>query len=141
MAGLLSQPDPRDAVAQELRRWAAEPFDLAAVNCGLGVAHYVSRVASCDIPGMLCALGTKDVVRMMRDNAAFLRMAGAAMKMMGCIPVVTAKRGDVGLVLMPGSALTAAICMGKLWAARGDHAAIIEPAIPVGVWRLPCPKL
>ncbi|PAL20230.1 hypothetical protein CD928_17640 [Sphingopyxis sp. GW247-27LB] len=136
-----------DAVAAELHRWAAEPFDLALANCGLSVLAYVARVKGRLVPMWLRAFGRIGAGRLMRSDALFQTVADRALAEMGCARTLAPRRGDVALVRLPGSGLTACICsrsassrMPAMWAARGDRAAVIAAGELVQAWRVACRK-
>ncbi|WP_432769816.1 MAG: hypothetical protein HEQ22_03450 [Sphingopyxis sp.] len=145
MAGLLTTAAPigaPDAVAAEIHRWAAEPFDLGDGNCGLSVIDYVARATGQPAPHWLRRLGRRGAARLMRDDARFERVASAALAAMQCSGTDSPVRGDVALVLLAGSGLTACICAssanGGLWAARGDRAAVLARGTVRKAWRVRC---
>lgn len=133
-----------DAVAAELHRWAAEPFDLALANCGLSVLAYAARVTGRRVPLWLRAFGRIGAGRLMRNDGLFVSVAARALAEMGCPEADTPRRGDVALVRLPGSGLTACICSraaadgAAMWAARGDRAAVVGPGELVKAWRVTC---
>jgi len=140
MAGLLTDP-----VAAELRRWAAEPFDLGAANCGLSVLDYAERVSGRTVTRGRGITGRRAAVRLMRRPEAFLSVCAGLMRALGCTPVAEPVRGDIGLADLAGG-MTAAICLAGagaglfMWGARGDRAVILDAAEPIVAWRLPCPR-
>jgi hypothetical protein len=151
MAGLLTPaalpPLAPDAVAGELHRWAAEPFDLALANCGLSVLAYVARATGRRVPLWLRAFGRVGAGRLMRSDALFVSVADRALAEMGCPETAAPRRGDVALVRLPGSGLTACICSiaaagtaPAMWAARGDRAAVIGAGELEKAWRVACRK-
>lgn len=136
MAGLLSPaPNP---VAAELRRWAAEPFDLGVANCGLSVIGYVARVTGAPVPAWLYAFGRRGAAELMRCDERFEAVASRALAQMGCAETETPEHGDVALVELPGSGLTACIRAGALWAARGERSAELGPGTALKAWRVVC---
>lgn len=152
MAGLLSTTPAwlnRDAVTDELRRWAGERFDLANANCGQSVVGYVGRLKGLPVPLWLRALGRLGALRLMRSDAALAAAADRAFGGMACPVTDTPQRGDVGIVRFPGTGLTTAICTGPcladandkrpLWAARGERGVVIQAAAVVKAWRVSCP--
>lgn len=131
----------RRAVAAELHRWAAEPFDLGRANCGLSVLAYVARVTGAPMPAWLYSFGRRGAARLMRDDARFEAVAARALAEMGCPATEAPVHGDVALVDLPGSGLTACIRAGTLWAARGECSAELGPGRMRRAWRVACPRL
>lgn len=139
MAGLLT-PAPIDAVADELRRWAREPFDLAHANCGQSVIGYVGRVKGYPVPFWLRTLGRVGALRLMQNDAAMEAAVARGLSGMDCPVTDAPQRGDVGVVRFPGSPLTTAICTGPLWAARcAERGIVIQAATVVKAWGVSCP--
>ena len=135
MAGLLIAPAPVDAVAAELHRWAAEPFDLAAANCGLSVMAYVARVTGLPVPAWLYGLGRRGAAELMHSDARFAAVAARALAGMGCPETAAPRHGDVALVHLANSGLlTACIRAGALWAARGERSAELGPGTVLKAW-------
>ena len=140
MAGLLARPPAAapvgaDPVAAELRRWAAEPFDLARDNCGLAVLAYAERATGRTLPRKGLT-GTRTAAWAMKQPKNFAGIAIASMARLGCAATSEPERGDVGLVDLPGG-LTACLCVDRgRWAARMERGVVIQPAEPRQAWRV-----
>lgn len=141
MAGLLIPAD--DAVAAELRRWAATPFDWTRDNCGLAVLYYVERVTMRRLDPAPCAVGRIGMLRMIDRAGGYLTLARRTMARLECPQTAKVRRGDVGLIMQDSDpiaaiALEAGQAHSVFWAARGDRAAVIRTGEPLAAWRVAC---
>jgi len=140
MAGLLTPQQRGHAMADELRRWARSPFDLATDNCGLSVLGYAETISGRRLPRGRGIAGARAAARLTADRDAFARVAAALMARLGWRETATPAPGDVGLV-ENGGQMVAAICVimssgEPIWAMRAGHGVVMQRAPMLRAWRL-----
>lgn len=149
MAGLLipddALPPPRDAVAETLRRWAAQPFVWGTSDCFQSVLAYVESVTGGVLEQRPVYDGPFGAARFLHPWGGFEPYCGFVLAALGCTPVDDPLddpvRGDVALVEMAtndagGRGLALCLCTGNFWAARGERQVVFSRAAPVAAWRV-----
>lgn len=145
MAGLLipldALPPPRDAVAETLRRWAAQPFVWGQTDCfQSGLAH-AERVTGRVLEERPIYDGPFSAARVLAEWGGFEAYCHVVMGALGCPTTLNPERGDLGLIDLPQDGqgrggLTLCLCTGDFWAARGELQVVFSRAEPVAAWRV-----
>lgn len=141
MAGLLSPCAPArqaDAVAAELRLWAATPFIDGKSDCMLSVLAYIERVTGKSLAPRPRYSGRIGGQMYLRRRGGLWTVAENAMEQLGCPRTFDIRRGDVGICWLPGAGDTACIALGDdRWAARQERGAMVCSSLPKRAWAVP----
>lgn len=139
MAGLLTA----DPVAQELRRWLAEPFVWGETDCGLSILAYAERMSGRAYDGahLHTYRDARGAAEFLREQGGYQAYVDRVLTTLGWETTQEPRRGDVGMLrLTMGLGLTMCLCLGGAWAARGDRETIIIKGAALAAWRAPCLK-